>query len=183
MYKGVIIMETFLFALFLTSIAGLSTTIGSVIAFIVKEPSKKFISLIMGFSAGVMVLISFVELLQEGIETSTFLIGHFFFFVGMVLMLVIDLSISHRYEFENKKDDSNSRLQKMSLLVTLGIFIHNFPEGMATFVAALKNVDLGIILCFAIALHNIPEARARAINLQPTKTLWNKINLLQTYPM
>ncbi len=156
-------MEAFLFALILTSIAGLSTTIGSVIAIIVKEPSKKFISLIMGFSAGVMILISFVELLQEGIETSTFLIGHTFFFIGMFLMLVIDVSISHKYEFEDKKSDSKNKIQKTSLLVTLGIFIHNFPEGMATFVAALKNVDLGIMLCFAIALHNIPEGIAVAV--------------------
>ena len=72
-------MEAFLFALILTTIAGLSTTIGSVIAFIVKEPRKKFISLIMGFSVGVMILISFVELLQEGIESLGFVLGNFFF--------------------------------------------------------------------------------------------------------
>ncbi|MFX1303995.1 MAG: zinc transporter ZupT [Promethearchaeota archaeon] len=156
-------MEAFLFALILTLIAGLSTTIGSVIAFIVKEPSKKFISIIMGFSAGVMILISFAELLQQGIETSNFLLGHTFFFIGMFLMLVIDITISHKYEFEDKKGYSEDKLQKTSLLVTLGIFIHNFPEGMATFVAALKNVELGVMLCFAIALHNIPEGIAVAV--------------------
>ncbi|MFX1601788.1 MAG: zinc transporter ZupT, partial [Promethearchaeota archaeon] len=156
-------MEAFLFALILTTIAGLSTTIGSFIAFIVKEPSKKFISLIMGFSAGVMILISFVELLQEGIETLGFLFGHIYFLIGMLLMLIIDISISHKYEFENKKGNIENKLQKTSLLVTLGIFIHNFPEGMATFVAAIKNVDLGIVLCFAIALHNIPEGIAVAV--------------------
>lgn len=156
-------MEAFLFALILTTIAGLSTTIGSVIAFIVKEPSKKFISLIMGFSVGVMILISFVELLQEGIESLGFVLGNFFFLIGMVLMLIIDISISHKYEFEDKKGDFKNNLQKTSLLVTLGIFIHNFPEGMATFVATIKDIDLGIMLCFAIALHNIPEGIAVAV--------------------
>jgi len=156
-------METFLFALILSVIAGLSTTIGSVIAFVVKEPSKKFISIIMGFSAGVMILISFVELLQEGIDASNFLLGSTFFFIGMLLMLVIDITISHKYEFEYKKGFSEDKLEKTSLLVTLGIFIHNFPEGMATFVAALSNIKLGIILCFAIALHNIPEGIAVAV--------------------
>lgn len=156
-------MEAFLFALILTLIAGLSTTIGSVIAFIVKEPSKKFISIIMGFSAGVMILISFAELLQEGIKTSNFLLGHTFFFIGMFLMLLIDITISHKYEFEDKKGYSEDKFQKTSLLVTLGIFIHNFPEGMATFVAALKNVELGVMLCFAIALHNVPEGIAVAV--------------------
>ncbi|MFX1328403.1 MAG: zinc transporter ZupT [Promethearchaeota archaeon] len=156
-------MEAFLFALILTSIAGLSTTIGSIIAFIMKEPNKKFISLIMGFSAGVMILISFIELLQAGIESLGFLLGHLFFLLGMFLMLIIDISISHKYEFEDKETNLENKLQKTSLLVTLGIFIHNFPEGMATFVASIKNIELGIILCFAIALHNIPEGIAVAV--------------------
>ena len=156
-------IETLLYALILTSLAGLSTTIGSLIAFLVKEPSKKFISLIMGFSAGVMILISFVELLNAGIEASTFLIGHIFFFFGMILMLVIDIGISHKYEFEDKKKKSNNKLEKTSLLVMLGIFIHNFPEGMATFVGTLKSVDLGILLAVAIAIHNIPEGIAVAV--------------------
>ncbi len=156
-------IETLLYALILTSLAGLSTTIGSLIAFLVKEPSKKFISLIMGFSAGVMILISFVELLNAGIEASTFLIGHIFFFFGMILMLVIDMGISHKYEFEDKEKKSNNKLEKTSLLVMLGIFIHNFPEGMATFVGTLKSVEMGILLAVAIAIHNIPEGIAVAV--------------------
>ena len=156
-------IATLLYALILTSIAGLSTTIGSLIAFLVKEPSKKFISLIMGFSAGVMILISFVELLNAGIEASTFLIGHIFFFLGMIFMLVIDIGISHKYEFEDKEKKSNNKLEKTSLLVMLGVFIHNFPEGMATFVGTLKSVELGIFLAVAIAIHNIPEGIAVAV--------------------
>lgn len=156
-------IETLLYALILTSIAGLSTTIGSLIAFLFKEPSKKSISIIMGFSAGVMILISFVELLKEGIEASNFLLGHLFFFLGMILMLFIDITISHKYEFEDEEKNSNLKLEKTSLLVMLGIFIHNFPEGMATFVGTLKSIDLGIVLAFAIAIHNIPEGIAVAI--------------------
>lgn len=156
-------IATLLYALILTSLAGLSTTIGSLIAFLIKEPSKKFISLIMGFSAGVMILISFVELLNAGIEASTFLIGHIFFFFGMILMLVIDIGISHKYEFEDKEKKSNNKLEKTSLLVMLGIFIHNFPEGMATFVGTLKSVEMGILLAVAIAIHNIPEGIAVAV--------------------
>ena len=156
-------IATLLYALVLTTLAGLSTTIGSLIAFLVKEPSKKFISLIMGFSAGVMILISFVELLNAGIEASTFFIGHIFFFIGMILMLVIDIGISHKYEFEDKEKKSNNKLEKTSLLVMLGIFIHNFPEGMATFVGTLKSVEMGILLAVAIAIHNIPEGIAVAV--------------------
>ena len=156
-------MDGFLFALILTIIAGLSTTIGSFISFVMKEPSKKFISLIMGFSAGVMILISFVELLQAGIEALGFLFGNTFFLIGMLLMLIIDISISHKYEFEDNIGSFEEKLHKTSLLVAIGIFVHNFPEGMVTFLATIKNVDLGIILCFAIAVHNIPEGIAVAV--------------------
>jgi ZIP family zinc transporter len=117
----------------------------------------------MGFSAGVMILISFAELLQQGIEASNFLVGYFFFFLGMAFMLLIDLAVSHKYEFEDIEHKSNSNLEKTSILVMLGIFIHNFPEGMVTFVGTIKNIELGILLAFAIALHNIPEGIAVAV--------------------
>ena len=191
--------EIVIFALLLTLLAGLSTTIGCVISFFVKEPSPRFISLIMGFSAGVMILISFVELLQEGIKTMGLFTGLLFFFVGMFIMLIIDVLISHRYEFEtlhilydenfnnqnnsSKNSDSKNsnphhsdhhkhrhghyryqdKLEKTSLLVFLGIFIHNIPEGIATFVATVSRVELGILLAIAIALHNIPEGIAVSV--------------------
>ena len=190
--------EIIIFALLLTLLAGLSTTIGCVISFFVKEPSPRFISLIMGFSAGVMILISFVELLQEGIKSMGLFTGLLFFFVGMFIMLLIDVSISHRYEFEslhilyeeiNNHNNNNKnsvienskapqkghhqhrhghyrykeKMEKTSLLVFLGIFIHNIPEGVATFVATINRVELGIILAIAIALHNIPEGIAVSV--------------------
>lgn len=174
-------MEAIFTALLLSTIAGLSTTVGSVIAFIVKKPNDKFISFIMGFSAGVMILVSFVELLQEGIKTNGTLIGILYFLLGMGLMLLIDITISHYYEFEddftfkenndlpgnnNNKELSRQRqLRKTSLLVTMGVFIHNFPEGMATFVGSLKDLELGILITLAIALHNIPEGIAVAATI------------------
>ena len=190
--------EIIIFALLLTLLAGLSTTIGCIISFFVKEPSPRFISLIMGFSAGVMILISFVELLQEGIKTMGLFTGLLFFFVGMFIMLLIDVSISHRYEFEtlhilyeeiNNHNNNNKKsvrepykprqrghhqhrhghyryrekMEKTSLLVFLGIFIHNIPEGIATFVATINRIELGILLAIAIALHNIPEGIAVSV--------------------
>ena len=94
-------METILLALLLSTLAGLSTTIGSLIAFVVKKPSNKFISFIMGFSAGVMILVSFVELLQEGIQTNGMFAGIMFFLIGMGIMLLIDMGVTHYYEFED----------------------------------------------------------------------------------
>jgi len=182
-------MDPILLALLLSTIAGLSTTIGSLIAFAVRKPSKNFLSFIMGFSAGVMILLSFLELLQEGIRTHGTLAGILFFLLGMGLMLLIDMGVSHYYEFEDdfrieKKTElpgkrngqqhrhrhrrqlsQQKQLRKTSLLVTLGVFIHNFPEGMATFVGTLKEFELGVLITLAIALHNIPEGIAVAVTV------------------
>ncbi|MFW9950262.1 MAG: ZIP family metal transporter, partial [Candidatus Thorarchaeota archaeon] len=141
-------------------------------------------------------LVSFVELLQESISRNGLFLAMIFFFAGMIIMLVIDISISHYYEYEHEigkesvnpgriekinykfynKDRGNRHqrryrrrhqqyegLKKTSLLIAIGIFIHNFPEGMATFMGSLKEVQLGVILTVAIALHNIPEGIAVAI--------------------
>jgi ZIP family zinc transporter len=85
-------------------------------------------------------------------------------------MFLIDISISHIYEFEEpiskekkEKYKENTNFKKTFLLITLGVFIHNFPEGMVTFAGTLKDVELGFLLAFAITLHNIPEGIAVAI--------------------
>ena len=189
-------MENFLFALLLSSLAGLSTTIGSLFAFIVRKPNPRFISFIMGFSAGVMILVSFVELLQQSIANNGLFLAMLFFFLGMVIMLIIDMGVSHYYEYEHDvgkespinpqietvhhkyhttrhgyrhqhsyrhKNQQFEGLKRTSLLIAIGIFIHNVPEGMATFLGALQGIKLGFILTIAIALHNIPEGIAVAV--------------------
>lgn len=194
-------MEDFLFALLLSFLAGLATTIGSLIAFFIKKPSPRFISFIMGFSAGVMILISFVELLQQSIVSIGYFFGLTFFFLGMLIMLVIDVVVSHEYEFEDSIEmlmngngtckphihhghlghgrrrqhrqyhqeitessgGSKISLLKTSIFIFFGVFIHNFPEGMATFIGTITEVHLGLLLVVAITLHNIPEGIAVAI--------------------
>jgi ZIP family zinc transporter len=160
-------LEQLVFAVFLSLIAGLSTSIGGILAFVFKKPGPKVLSFVMGFSAGVMIFVSFTELLQEGIEIYGIFISSLFFLAGMGLMLIIDLTITHKYHFDEKlfseECSINDRIEKTTLFVFLGIFIHNFPEGIATVVGTLENVEIGIILAVAIALHNIPEGIAVAI--------------------
>ncbi|MFX0028758.1 MAG: zinc transporter ZupT [Candidatus Hermodarchaeota archaeon] len=187
-------MEPIFAALLLSAIAGLSTTIGSFFAFFLGKPSNRVISFIMGFSAGVMILLSFMELLQEGINTNGIFVGIMFFLLGIGLMLLIDMGVTHYYEYEDDScvDDNvklsrsqrfgprhgrryrhrhrntlsqQSQLRKTSILVTLGVFIHNFPEGMATFIGTLKQFELGVLITLAIALHNIPEGVAVAVTV------------------
>ncbi len=150
-------------ALLLTAAAGLSTTIGSFIGLAVKKPGPKFMAFTLGFSGGVMILVSFVELLQEGIETIGFMSAHVGFFIGMISFFLIDFLIPHEYigqKDEHTRKSKNPALMRTGLLVALGIGIHNFPEGMATFVGALDDIHLGVAIAVAIAIHNIPEGLA-----------------------
>lgn len=149
-------------ALLLTTAAGLSTTIGSLIGLAVRKPGPKFMGFTLGFSAGVMILVSFVELLQDGIETIGFLHAHFAFFAGMIGYFLIDTLLPHDYigQHDHADKKSDSKLMRTGMLVAVGIGIHNFPEGMATFAGALDDIHLGTAIAVAIAIHNIPEGLA-----------------------
>lgn len=152
-----------LYALALSAFAGLSTTIGSVIGIFVKKPGPRFLTFTLGFSAGVMVLVSFVELLPVGIEELGFFWGLAAFFGGMVVMFLIDVLIPHSYKAEQHTlgdKGKKKKLMRTGLLVALGIGIHNLPEGLAAFAGTLKDMNLGIALAAAVAIHNIPEGLA-----------------------
>lgn len=194
-------MNNILIALGLTIFAGMATGIGSAIAFFAKRNNYRFLSVSTGFSAGVMLYVSFVEIFYKGLETLTNLYGERLgnwinaasFFGGILLIGVIDKLIPaaenpHEVHSEVEKayvkdpsitaadlsglredalqgEDSglhdhspgHIRLMRMGLFTALAIAIHNFPEGLATFLAALHDPTLGIAIAIAIALHNIPE--------------------------
>jgi ZIP family zinc transporter len=160
-----IVDETIIFALFLTTLAGLSTGIGSAIAYVIKKPKMIYLSLSLGFSAGVMIYVSFVELLPDALESIGQIWGVTAFFIGIVVIGVIDVFIPeetnpHHFKGVNgEKNDEiiDKRLLRTGLFTALVIAIHNFPEGLATFGTALTNVKLGLIIAIAIAIHNIPE--------------------------
>jgi len=164
------------FALLLSALAGLSTTVGSVLALFVRKPSARLMTVTLGFSGGVMVLVSFVELLPAGIDAIGFAWANLAFFGGMVAMFLIDALIPHDYMAEHHHPDEGheedsgagaaedaamrSQLMKAGLFVALGLGIHNFPEGMATFATSLSDPQLGIAIAIAISIHNIPEGLA-----------------------
>jgi ZIP family zinc transporter len=118
-------------------------------------------ALTLGFSAGVMILLSFMELLSHGIETVGFIPAYVAFFAGMLALFAIDVLIPHHYLAEGAGTARDGGpLMRTALLVALGIGVHNFPEGTATLPAALQDVSLGAAIAVAIALHNIPEGLA-----------------------
>jgi ZIP family zinc transporter len=154
--------------LFLAMGAGLSTTIGSLMGVVVRRPGPKFMGFTLGFSAGLMILISFMELLTGAIriESVGFLRAHIAFFMGMAVYFFIDLLVPHEYlgqhdHQQGKYDLTGGKtpqaLERTGVLVALGLSIHNFPEGMATFIGGMQDIHLGCAIAVAIAIHNIPE--------------------------
>ena len=151
-------------ALILTTLAGLSTGIGGAIAYFIKKPKMIYLSLSLGFSAGVMIYISFMELLPRSIESIGKLWGIIVFFAGIVVIVLIDMSIPAVKNPHHLKDFSdfngtqaNKIIMRTGIFTALAIAIHNFPEGLATLGASLANLKLGAVIALAVAIHNIPE--------------------------
>ena len=157
-------MSTVALALLLATLAGLSTTLGSLLALVIRAPGRRFMALSLGFAAGVMVLVSFVELLPKGMEVLGFGWGMVAFFAGLGAMFVLDVAVPHSYEggADTTASGQEGRLLRLGLFVALGIGIHNLPEGMATFVGTLADVRMGTAIAVAVAIHNIPEGLAVA---------------------
>lgn len=174
-------METgnFWFAFGLTLFAGLSTGIGSALAFFTKSTSTRFLSVSLGFSAGVMVYVSFVEILQKAREALVPGFGDklaswytvLAFFGGVFLIGLIDRLIpspENPHEIRKVEDmaggnNKDPRLVRMGLFTALAIAIHNFPEGIATFMAGMSDTSIAIPIAVAIAIHNIPEGIAVSV--------------------
>ncbi|OGI11711.1 hypothetical protein A3K64_00245 [Candidatus Micrarchaeota archaeon RBG_16_36_9] len=146
--------------LLLAFLAGISTLIGGLLSLLIKKPKFCYLCVSFGFSAGVMIFISFTELLAYGIETTGFLYAFIAFFLGIAFIYIIDILIPHIYEEESYK---RNKLNKVAILLFLGITIHNFPEGIAVFFSSVSNIELGILVALAIAMHNIPEGIAIAM--------------------
>ena len=154
-------------ALGLTLLAGLSTGVGSLIAYFIRRPKIVYLSFSLGVSAGVMVYVSFMELLPGAVERVGEPLSILFFFLGIAFIGIVDLLVPeaenpHNYEGmeEPKKPDQSHALMRTSMMTALAIGIHNFPEGLATFASALSDLRLGLFIAIALAIHNIPEGIA-----------------------
>jgi len=149
-------------ALLVTSIAGLATTIGSIAGLAVKRESPKFMCSVLGFTAGVMIGISFFELLPSSFNEIGFLKSSIAFVAGFALIFIIDSLIPHEYMGQSEKitDKTNKKLLRAGLFIALGIGIHNLPEGMATFYSYMSDEKIGVAIAVAVAIHNIPEGIA-----------------------
>jgi ZIP family zinc transporter len=157
-----------LYALGLTLFAGLSTGIGSLIGLAAKKTNTNFLSFSLGLSAGVMIYISFIELLPEAGHILSDIYGStgefiniLLFFGGIAFIAIIDKFIpENQNPHEFKKPTGSKKLYRTGVLTAVAIAIHNFPEGIATFMTSLYEPELGIPIAIAVAIHNIPEGIA-----------------------
>lgn len=170
-----------LFALGLTLFAGLSTGIGSAMAFFTKTTNTRFLSTALGFSAGVMIYISFTEILGKAFDllrdSYGMRAGSWYailsFFGGIMIIAIIDSMVptfENPHEIKrvedirlNSEEGQKSGLLRMGMFMALAIAMHNFPEGLATFAAGMADPGIGIPIAFAIAIHNIPEGIAVSV--------------------
>ena len=173
-------LENIGLAFALTLLAGLSTGAGGLIALFAKQANTDFLSFALGFSAGVMIYVSMVEIFAEARLAAVNVWGSSglwavtgAFFVGMMLIAVIDKLVP---SYENphepraledifRKDDQtgNAKLLRLGVMAAVAIAIHNFPEGLAAFISVLHDPSVGIAIAIAIAIHNIPEGIAVAV--------------------
>lgn len=169
------------FAFGLTLFAGLATGVGSAIAFFARTTNTRFLSVSLGFSAGVMIYVSMIEIFSKAKISLVSVLGDrtgywatvASFFGGILLIAIIDRFVpemENPHELKRIEDAEHpteefrkKKLLRMGMFSALAIGIHNFPEGLATFTAALKEPALGIAIAVAIAIHNIPEGIAVSV--------------------
>lgn len=168
--------QSLIVAFILTLIAGMGTAVGALMSLHPKAREAKFLAGALGFSAGVMLYVSFLDLMPEaigeleGLYSSRManLYSVLAFFAGIALIALIDLLVPedenpHEYNHIEHKPDKPSQSKRTGIMLALAIGIHNFPEGMATFVSALDGASVAIPIVIAITLHNIPEGIAVSV--------------------
>ena len=139
----------------IVAISVIGPVLGSAIG-VLKKPSLSFLCTMLSFAAGVMLAISFLQLIPESIHLSSVFICVFGVIFGSLLMYGLDRIIPHIHpELCNQEQGRN--LQRTSTYLILGIFLHNFPEGMAIAVGAVSDIKISIAVALAISIHNIPE--------------------------
>ncbi len=185
-------MENLTLAIIFTTFAGLSSGLGSLLAFFTKKTDTRFLATALSFSAGVMIFISFVELFDEAKEDLQYILGGDLgfaatiaaFFVGVLVILLLDRLIPEvdnphhaidAKQLEALSEDDQDKLgetlaikdkeelHRVGMVSFSAIALHNFPEGLVTFVATMADPALGLSIAIAIALHNIPEGIAVSI--------------------
>ncbi len=177
-------MSALVTAFLLSFLAGAASAVGGVLSFFIKKENLSALAIGLGFSAGVMLYVSFAELFPHAKGALSLLYGPAtgawlavgLFFAGTLLALGVDRCLPPLHVKESTLHPS-AKLKRTGLFTALALILHNFPEGLATFFSALDNLTLGFSIALAVAIHNIPEGMAVALPVyhstgSRTKAFW-----------
>lgn len=155
------IIKTTLLGLFFGTFG---TTLGGIIGCFIKNVSNKFLSFILSFASGLMMSIICFDLLPEALKIANILVVMLGIVVGIITMIICDLLVTNKFSKQNKLKNNN--LLKTGIIVSIGLAIHNFPEGLAIGSGFEASTKLGIGLAIAICLHDIPEGISMSVPMK-----------------
>lgn len=154
-----------------TTILGLffgtfGTTLGGIIGVVIKKHSNKFLSFILAFASGLMMSVICFDLLPEALGISNIINVIIGTIIGIVSMIFCDILVEKKFSVNSKTKGMENNLLKTGIIVTIGLAIHNFPEGLAIGSGFEASLKLGLSLAIAICLHDIPEGISMAVPMK-----------------
>lgn len=169
------ILKTTLLGLFFGTFG---TTLGGIIGVVIKKHSNKFLSFILSFASGLMMAVICFDLILEALEISGIVNAIIGIGVGIIVMIFCDLLVERKFNTSQQFTQKNNTLLKTGIIVSIGLAIHNFPEGLAIGSGFEASMKLGLSLAIAICLHDIPEGISMAV---PMKNGGMKISKIILY--
>ena len=157
------ILKTTLLGLFFGTFG---TTIGGIIGSYLKTSSNKMLSFILSFASGLMMAIVCFDLIPEALGISDIINVVLGVVIGIIAMILCDIVVQSRFTFNVKKQSKEKSLLKTGIIVSIGLAIHNFPEGLAIGSGFESSIKLGLSLAIAICLHDIPEGISMALPMK-----------------
>lgn len=157
------ILKTTLLGLFFGTFG---TTLGGIIGVIIKRHSNKFLSFILAFASGLMMAVICFDLLPEALGISSIINVIIGTIIGIIAMIFCDVLVEKKFSTNRKFKDNKNNLLKTGIIVSIGLAIHNFPEGLAIGSGFEASLKLGLSLAIAICLHDIPEGMSMAVPMK-----------------
>ena len=152
------------------------TTVGGIIGSYLIMTSNKMLSFILSFASGLMMAIICFDLIPEALEISNILNVILGVVIGITTMIFCDIIVQRRFTYSNEKQSKEKSILKTGIIVSIGLAIHNFPEGLAIGSGFESSIKLGLSLATAICLHDIPEGISMAVPMK--KGGMNKLTII-----
>ncbi len=168
------ILKTTLLGLFFGTFG---TTMGGLLGIFIKKNSNKFLSFILAFASGLMMAVICFDLIPESLEITNITYSLLGIIIGIIVMFFCDLLVEKKFNKNIELKENKNSLLKTGLIVSIGLAIHNFPEGLAIGSGFEASTKLGLGLAIAICMHDIPEGLLMSIpmkngGMKPSKVIF-----------